>query len=224
MTDEMITRDAFITDGDMEILHRVDEIIAEALEDKDPTIISSYGRGITRNVRMVGIALAKLLYLTRKNWDAFRLGGIEDDFYSVMEAEGVCDAATARKYADMFEGVFENPDVPDSVKKLLLGKPMRSLLLLPAAARDGILDWDEVVDATSVSEVRNVVRRARGEVTSSTSALIISLDIRTGQLAVRKGNEFAVPFGIINMELVHSNDIVHRAVDRIVQGTGIQEK
>ncbi len=224
MTEEIVTRDTFVTDSNMAILRRVDEVVEEALKDKDPTIISSFGRNITCDVRMIGIALAKLLYLTRKNWNEFRQGGVDDDFYSVMEAEGVCDSATARKYADMFESVFENPNIPDNIKKLLLGKPMRSLLLLPAAAREGILDWNEIVDATTVSEVRSVVRKARGEVTSSANAIIITLDIRTGQLSVRKGNSFPTVFGILNMELAHSDDTVHRAVDRIIQSTGIQEK
>jgi hypothetical protein len=204
------------------ILDEVDEIVVSALEKKDPTVATQYGRFLMDGVRMSGVALAKLLYRVRSEWDLFQDAGVDDDFYSVVESEMGVDVDTARKYANAWGAIFVDSHLSDDVKKRLLGKPMRILLLLPALAGEDNVDWEEVINAHDKNEVRRIVREKRGEATSSKTALIIRLDLRTGQLTAVRGDGIREPFGMFAMDKAKTNEVVAHAINRIIQDTGIQ--
>lgn len=215
--------DVFLSDGDLLIFNTVDEITAKAIEAGDPSIATRLGRSLHRGVRVSGIALCKLLWILRDNWAKFQADGVEDNFYNVAESEIGLAVSTVSKYCDMFESVFMNPEIPDDVKKRLLSKPVKTLLLLPALAKDAeAVEWEDVAKTTNHQEMRELIKWYRGEHTSSETAIHIRLDLQSGQLSARKGTGNYVVFGILNLDK-RSDPAVDGAIDRIVRESRISE-
>jgi len=226
MSDELLNDndDIYLTYGDKIVFKEVDNIVAEAVEQGDPEIIMRFGRSLRKDARVRGVALAKLIWSVKDNWKKFQDAGIEDDLFSVLEGEMGVPPSTASAYIRIWEAVFANPEIPDATKELLLAKPIGTLKLLPALTTEGDeVDWDEIVQAHSKEDVRQIVKRIRGEATSSKTALFIKLDIRTGQLSAKRGDMPFVNFGIINLELAKENDTVKSAIDRIIRDSRVME-
>ena len=215
--------DVFLSDGDLLIFNTVDEITTKAIEAGDPSIATRLGRSLHRGVRVSGIALCKLLWILRDNWAKFQADGVDDNFYSVMESEIGLAVSTIHKYSDMWESVFANPDISDEIKHRLLNKPVKTLLLLPALAKDASdVDWAEVAETNNHADMRALIRSYRGEATSSKTAIHIRLELSSGQLSARKGTGNYVVFGILNLDK-RSDPAVSGAIDRIIREGRISE-
>ena len=212
-----------MTNDILEIFNDVDRVIKNALASYDPTLAAYFGRHLRSNVAVQGTALAKLLWGLNENWAEFQKNGIDDDFYTFIESQEVASPATARKYVRLWDAVFANPSIPDDVKQRLLTMPTKTLLLLPALADEGKANWEAIAGATDHQEVRNIVREARGEATSSASALLIRFDLRSGQLSAKRGDEIFVPFGLLNVQAMESNPTIQAAINRIIENSHIME-
>jgi hypothetical protein len=215
--------DVFLSKGDLSIFDDVDKVTAQSIEEGDPQIATRLGRALHRGLRVQGVALCKLLSVMRDNWSKFEADGIEDNYYSVMESEIGLAVSTVHKYCDMWSSVFANPDIPDEIKQCLLNKPVKTLLLLPALAKDAEgVEWEDVAKTTSHQEMRELIRWYRGEATSSETAIHIRLDVVSGQLSARKGTGEYVVFGILNMDK-RRDPAVDGAIDRICREARISE-
>lgn len=149
----------------VQVEQEIDEVIERAIMAGDPLIATDYGNNLSRTIVLRGIALAKLLYGMRSNWHYFRLAGIEEDFLDFVEAHMVGVAArTADKYASMYESVFANNHISPTLKDQLAEKPIKTLILLTAAVREGSLGEDQLEDVILKDHpgVRQMVREARG--------------------------------------------------------------
>jgi hypothetical protein len=153
-------------------LAEVDAIVTRAVAAGDPLIASEYGNQLSKEMTLKGVALAKLFFGMRDNWPLFRAAGIEDDFKDFVDAHMHVTGRTADRYADMYEAVFEKSRIAPQVKSKLLHKPIKTLLLLTAAVREGSLTSEQLgnVIVLNHSGVRDMVREARGEVTNSSTA------------------------------------------------------
>jgi len=205
---------------DVEFLNEVDRVIAQSILQADPTYAFDFGRMVWKDGHLKGLALAKFLAKLNQQWYQFGAGDVQERFEDAVTAEIGISAQTVRKYSSMWENLFENDEIPEETKKLLYGKPIKSLLLLTAVARDGeLIDWHDVGEASTGNEIRDLVRAVRGEQTSSSSALRIVLD-RQGRLKVQKGMGESTVIGTINLELLSDPDL-KKAVMRIVDRAGI---
>lgn len=212
-------QDTALTTGDLQLFKDVDSIIQQAVDSHDVGVATKMGRALRRDVRVRGVGLAKLLWSIRDNWSQFE---IEDDFYNVIEDEVGLSVSTVHKYVNLWDALFANPEITDEIKQRLLCKPTRTLLLLTGVANDdNPVDWEAVVQASDHDEVRQIVKGARGEHTSSETAVFIRLDMRTGQLYAQRGSQPAVIFGLLNMEL--NDDASKKAIERIITNCRILE-
>ena len=217
------SNDVYLTQGDKMLFDEVDNIMRLSVTSGDPTIAMRFGSSLRKDARVRGVALAKLLWGIQDNWYLFESAGVEDSMINVIESEMGVSPATANVYIRTWEAVFANPDIPDNVKERLLCKPIRTLKLLPSLAGEGDdVDWNEIASAISHDDVRKIIKRVRGEQTSSNTALFIRLDSRTGQLSCRRGDGQFHPFGILNMEL-NDNEVVVSAIERIVNNARIMQ-
>lgn len=215
--------DVYLADGDLSIFDDVDKATARAIEQSDPQIATRLGRALHRGVRVQGVALCKLLSVMRDNWAQFQADGVEDNYYAVMESEIGLAVSTVSKYCDMWKSIFENGDISDEIKQRLLAKPVKTLLLLPALAKDAeAVDWNDVAKTTSHQEMRELVKWYRGSHTSSETAIHIRLDLQSGRLSARKGNGNYVVFGILNLDK-RSDHAVDGAIGRIIREARISE-
>lgn len=228
MSDDVINgQSVYLTDKDLQIFTEVDEILKQAVTVGDPRIATQFGYQLYKGSRLQGVALAKLLHGLQDRWDIFEVSGIQDDFYSVMLSEIGTAESTTRRYVNMWDSIFMNPNISDDAKKELLGKPMKTLLLLPGLAHDEIegkvtVDWNRVADMEGQTEVREYVRDIRGIATSSSTAVYTQLEVRTGRMIARRNGEEPVIFGLLNMDKME-DEKVKIAIERIIRGIGMQE-
>ena len=198
------------------ILDEVDTIIRRALEEHDPYIALRFGSDMQSSIRISGVALAKLLYELRHNWQEF---GIDDNFFDVVEGEMGVPISTADKYSRMWEVVFVESGISDAIKQRLIAKPIKSLLLLPAYVSNGETNWDSIIGIENHNELRRFIRGERGEATSSKTALLIKVDMRTGQLYAKQGDVPFAPFGLLKLDT--GNPVINKAVDRLLNSAGV---
>jgi hypothetical protein len=158
-------------------LAEVDTILGRAITAGDPLIATEYGNQLGKAIKLKGIALAKLFYGMRSNWALFRAAGIEEEFGDFVNAHMDMSSRVAEKYADMYEAVFENAPLPVELKHQLATKPMKQLLLLTAAVREGSIGEEELEEVVlkSYDGVREIVRKARGDATNSRTAVYARL-------------------------------------------------
>lgn len=174
-------------------LAEVDTILNRAIASGDPLIATNYGNELHRSAFLKGVSLAKLLYGLRENWQLFRVAGIGDTFEDFVPAHMVSvDASTATRYADMFEAVFVKANISDVLRTQLSLKPIRSLLLLTAAAREGSIGEDELQEAVLKDEkgIRDIIKKARGHQTKSRTAI-------TAMIVMRDNSTWGPPGSVI---------------------------
>lgn len=217
-----IVEDSALTQGDLDILDEVDEVVIAAVDHADPRMAMKYGSALKRNMQVSGVALAKLLWRIQDSWDVFEESGVEDDFYSVAEAEMGLTLQTIKKYTRMWDSIFANPDIPLPIKQRLLGKPITSLLLLPALTDEQGVDWERVAEAPTRNDLRAYVKEVRGGATSSSTAVFITLDVRTGQLKAHQNGKAPIVFGLFNMDRMEEG-AAKTAIERIIRNCSIKE-
>jgi hypothetical protein len=155
----------------------VDTILDRAISAGDPLIATDYGNQLSNTIRLKGVALAKLFFGLKSNWSLFQAAGIQEDFPTFVEANMTVRGRTADKYADMYEEVLANDAIPAAIRDQLKLKPIQTLLLLTAAVREGSLDTEALEDVVVLdhSGVHELVRKARGEATNSSTAVYARL-------------------------------------------------
>jgi len=213
---------------DMSIFDEVDDVIGRAVLIGDPLVAFDYGSGLIKNTMVRGLALAKLLYRLKESWPMFVAAGVEDDLETMAFLHMGTRPQTTRKYLDMWESVFENDSIPETTRKLLYGKPIRDLLLLTAAVREGSIDNDALEDiGLGVESARDKVREARGAATSSNTAIRIYVQMQdtakfpAGVVYAKRGDESVVLFEI-DLE-ADPKSLEGQALARILHASGIQE-
>ncbi|MBE0573331.1 hypothetical protein IH575_00305 [Candidatus Dojkabacteria bacterium] len=212
-----------LTAGDRKIFDMIDETIEQSIALGDVQPAMAMGRALRRGIQANGLALAKLLYKVSEAWEVFQY---EDDLYEVIYTELGVAHSTAYKYINMWSAIFANPDIPDDVKQELEGKPIKALNLLTAAAREGEIseeDWERVADATTSSEVRGIVRDIRGERTSSRTAIVMEVNLTTGAIYARRGDDVQV-VGMLLMSQRENSDLIDAAINKIVTNCNMMEK
>jgi len=217
-----------LSGANVDIFNEVDTILERSLAVGDPLIALEYAHGLQKESLVKGLAISKLMYKLKQNWSFFEVAGVGDTFENIVEANGY-KPSTLEKYIRMWESIFENPVLSEDLKNKLSGRPIRDLLLLTAAAREGSLsdaDWEHVTVAGDGYKVREIVRKARGQVTSSASALIPKVQWR---------NEGALPVGALyfyskdelkvfgKLELNSEDEDVKKMVERTINRLGIKE-
>lgn len=210
-----------ITPTEEKIFIEVDKVISDSLIQADPRPALAFGRNLRRDGQLKGLALAKLLSMLDSKWSLFQSAGIEERIEDIVIVEMGISPQTTRKYIRLWDDLFENPDIPTTVKEQLYGKSIKSLLLLTAAARDGDdIDWESVSKAENGAEIRDLVRGVRGPTTSSETSISITMD-RDGTLYAKRGTE--LERSQIGRLLIGEmdNPIIDKAITRLVERGGI---
>jgi hypothetical protein len=112
----------------------------------------------------------------------FRSAGIDDEFEDFVYTYLDVYPETCRKYANMWAGIFLNINVPDEIKHQLQTKPIEHLLLLKAAIEEGSISDDDLREAAIRDKegIREMVSKARGDQTSSKTAVRRYIQMRDG--------------------------------------------
>lgn len=213
---------------DMKMFDEVDSIIASAVTAGDPLVALEYGKDLVGSALMRGLALAKLLYRLRENWEIFKAAGTDDSLEDMAYAHIGRSPETVTKYIRMWESVFENDDIPENVKKQLMGRSMPELLLITALAREGTTPetLEEIAHAPDRDAIRDIIKRERGGATSSKNSVYITIEMREGAtkpkgtLTAVFGKERTI-FGTLDVD--SADEFVQKAINRILNSAHIKE-
>lgn len=179
-----------------EIFDRVNAVIEQSLL-RGPEIALQYGMGLRKVGTIKGYALAHLLWELKRNWDIY---ATDDDFETGVFKEMGLSTDTTYKYVRLWQDIFENQGIPDSTKRHLLGLPLNTTNLLVSAARRGeIEDWEEVESAVDQRAIRELVKKAKGKMPSDDIGPHYMVE-RDGRLRGRLGKSPYIELGFIRRE------------------------
>jgi hypothetical protein len=200
------------------LFDRIDTVLAQSLEEKDPAIALSVGKGLLGVVRLGGLGLAKLLHGVNSRWKEYEYSGT---IYALAEDElGILAKATIKRYIavwEMITGGYIPKDVLDEVKV----KPMRQLVPMASLITQGFdvstKDWVRLAHATDAAEVAEIVREIKGKPPKKQSMkIVLEAD---GTLNAWNGGKI-VNIGMLRVEN-ETDEIVAKAIERIVNNSGI---
>lgn len=212
-----------------EMTQEVDDVIVQSVTAGDPLIACNYGNRLRDQAAVRGLALAKLLYEMKQNWSFYVAAGTDDDFENVIEANMGIVPQTTRKYSEMWQSIFASDYVSPEIKQKLQTKPIQELLLLTSAVAEGSLSDDELetIAVSDKSKTREIVRKARGQQTSSKAALYGAIQMTDGKyprgtlLATKDGVTEIV--GYLNLDLPEESH-GHQLIARIRNSSGLMER
>jgi len=213
---------ATLTTAERDSIDKIDNIVEKSLVKGDPGVALRYCYGLRRSGMVSGLATAKLLWSVKDHWDEFATSDTFED--AVLKETGYAPSTT-RKYVEMWEALFENPAIAENIKLALACKPIGSLLLLKAGAKEGQFDdqdWKEIAGAHDQQAVRAVVDRRRGGQTSAANRLVILWE-RDGRLRAKRGDAgHYVDVGFLPKD--PESDVARDAIERIVRSAGVVER
>ena len=200
--------------------NEVDEVIERSLLIGLPDAALEYGWQLVAGGHLSGLKLCKLLYELTEMWPRFQT---DDDLRdAVFKGMGV-PPETYRKYEGLWRGVFANENIDKRYREAMRNKPIRGLIAITAAAKDGEFNeehWGKLVLAHDVSGMIAVREEARGIERTNDGRLTILLE-RDGRLGARKGGEQEE---IGYLAVGAGSELVQAAVRRIIDAAGIIER
>jgi len=201
------------------LFDRIDAVLAQALEQKDPELAFSAGKSLLGAVRLGGLGLAKLLHGVNSRWKEYEYSGT---FYGLAEDQlAILAKATVDRYIavwEMLTGSYLPNDIIDEVK----AKTMRQLVPMASLIKQGYdvstQDWRRLAHAVDANEVREIVREIKGKPPKKQSMKIV-LE-QDGTLNVWNGGKI-VNIGYLDVKMELTDEIVAKAIERIVNNSGI---
>jgi len=182
----------------------VDNVISQSTMTGTPDIALEFGLQVRRTAAISGYVLAKLLYELERIWNLF---GIDGNFEDTIQERIGSSPSTTRKYVAMWKSIFENENISEDTKNLLLKRPIGDTLLLTATAAEGNITPEELelaAVAPDKNALRDMILGFRGEHTSSANALRLYIVTHpennqyvVGTLLARRGSGASRPIGML---------------------------
>ena len=189
MTESSIDQNVLMMPDDLKPLDEADEVVASG----NPMLVFEWVRSCRKRIQAGTIAICKALAKMEAEWD-----DTDKDFLTVAETETGYSRQTINKYTRVWWSLstylLRREDIPDEIKRMILGKPIKSLLLIAPNAEN--IDWNDVAYADTENELREVIGSTR---TSAISRLEIRIT-RDGTLESRIGDGLFEPFGFFNLK------------------------
>lgn len=200
------------------LFDKIDSVLAQSLQEKDPTLAFYAGKSLLGVVRLGGLALAKLLHGVNSRWKDYEWGGT---IYTLAEDElGILAKATINRYIAVWE-MITGAYIPSEVLEEVKVKPMRQLVPMASLITQGYdvdtKDWIRLAHATDAGEIAEIVREIKGKPPKKqTMKIVLEQD---GTLNVWNGGKI-LNIGMLRVE-DETNEIVAKAIERIVNNSGI---
>ncbi len=191
----------------------INVVMAIATQSGNPEPALDFAASLAATGYLRGIQLARLLYELEEAWSKFDTDdSVEDAVFKHLGTSPV----TFSQYTRMYRYVLKD-------RPRLIGKPVRGLIGLIAAARDDEFDdddWEEIYDTVDVAGMLAVRDRVRGIQTSGHARIVIEHS-RDGYIKARKGDEVE-ELGFLTRKPL--TEVGRRALDRMIRGAGIVQR
>jgi len=213
--------DAFLPLGkpQRDILSRVDDVMEEAVEQKNPDIAFSAMKGILGVSQISGIAFAKFIYVMSFQWKAFgRRGTFEEN----AEDEFGRKKVTIKRNYQVWE-MLVSGDIPKEYSEKLKTMPIRCLIPIATMWKQGweveTNQWMKLANAPDPSTVNKLIREIKG-VEPKEGSLQIEWDSINHTITGWKNNE---PHSIY-LQYDENDLVVVSMLERLLGGGKALEK
>lgn len=199
------------------VLERIDAIIQESVQKHDAIIALNVCKQLVEISKTSGLALAKALYLVKKNWDEYDVG---DDFANTVSDYTGLHSATVDRYVLVWK-MFADKKVPEQLVEDIQNRNIKELIPIAYAIEDDkeVEDttWKKIADAENYHEVSNIIREEITHKPPKKGSMQLWLD-RSGTIWAFHNDE---RFFVGSLEVTNEDEVVQKAIHRIVTGGGI---
>jgi hypothetical protein len=202
-----------------DVLEVVEEEINAAIKHKDFEEALTVCAKFINVIKVSGLALAKIFYLLHSAWPEFE---IQDDFYDAVSSYLGLARLTVVNYTRVYTMLIHF--VPIELKEEIMQKPIMVLVPIANALDQGYEideeEWKKLAAAPDYRTAGTLVREEVKEKEPRKSSLSILMD-RDGSLWAWKDGESKF---VGSLEVNDEDDVVQRAVNRIIHNSGIMRK
>jgi len=207
-----------IEKAQISVLKKVDELVVEAVEQGKPEMIFKAMRSLLGVGRVSGLALAKLVYLSKFQWKNFKR---REDFYDAAEEEIGRKKVTIQRYYRVWEMLVEK-DIPREYTEKLQLHPMKSLIPMAQMLEQGYEveshQWKKLAEAPDVNTVNKIVREIKGKPAKADS-LQITWDESNQELSMWKNG---TPHKVY-MTYDENDEVILAGLKRLFQGKVMEQ-
>lgn len=196
---------------------KIDEIIKRSIKEKNAYIALDAAKTLVGVAKLSSFGLAKLLYYTKKNWHRYK---ITETFEEVAYDRVGIAPANIDRYIRVW-GMFDNALIPQDYVEELQQRNIKDLIPLANALYQGFEveqeEFEKLVDAPDYNSFAKIVREDIKGKPPRKGALSLYLDLKGTIWGIQdKERKF-----VGSLEIDSDDDIVLKAVDRIVKGAGM---
>lgn len=202
------------------VLEEIDTFYNDAKASGDVMVILDRAKLYITNFRMSGLALAKLLYMLKRDWHEYDVSDTyEDVLYDILGISKL----TINRYVGVW-GMFAENLTPAQLSNKLQNKPMKSLIPMAKTLEQGFEvedeEWQELADAPDDATIRGILRDIKGQAPRK-GGITIKLKRNGDLIAYNDGTQYSIGF-LENSE--PQPDVVKKAVERICSSAGISRE
>ena len=196
----------------------VEKIIDRCIAKQDIQEALILGNTLDNFQRLVGISLAKLIYMLASNWELF---GIDEDYKTTLSAEWGMNKDVIERYKRVW-ALHAEEIIPEHYSEDILALPMKHVIPVANAINQGHVfeldDWDEFMHSYDEASVREVVRKVKGTEIKPGS-ITISISDEGYLTAWQDGIGDSIGVLFLDKE---ENSFGKKAINRIINNSRIQ--
>jgi hypothetical protein len=204
-----------------EILKRVEELITQAIINKDVIAALNVPKQIIMVQKVAGLGLAKSIYMIKQNWEVFELDESFDEY--AMDWFGT-HKATIVRYERVWRTLHSEQaeDIPEKFKEKLQSLNLSSQVVVANIIEQGYEleedEWKELSEQPDYHSINRTAREIKGKEPRAQSLQIwIEED---GTIKCSKGG---ATYYVGWLDAANDNVIVQQAIERIKKHTGVME-
>lgn len=199
----------------------VDQVMAKALEDKDPEIAFNTGVVLFRATHLAGMALAKLAHDLKRNWNKFQ---VASRFEEVAVQYWPMEKVTLDRYIRIWE-FQESDEFPKELLEKIAQKDLKDQVAIATTWASGYEvtedHLEQLAEAADNQEVLEILRDVKG-VPARSNALTLKINPR-GEIWAWT-NEGSTYVGYLEVALQNEDETLKRAIRRIISNSNIKEE
>ena len=202
------------------MLDRVDEIIAQSIQEKNAYIALNFGKLLRQAAQVSGLGLAKLLHTIKQNWSNY---DIDESFDDIAYVHIGIHKTTVSNYVEVWQ-MFYGGHVPKEIEPEIKQRNIKDMIPIAKAIKQGYeiddKDWQNLADAPDHYTLARIVQEEIREEPRRKSSLMLFED-EIGSLWAWKNNQ---KLFVGSLEVNSDEEIVQQAIERIRKGAGVMKR
>lgn len=204
-----------------DLLERVDAIIGQAVEDKNPDVAAGAMASLAGISRMSGLASAKFIYTFKFAWKNFPQSKVQS-FEDYANDKLGYHKSTVKRYYNVWDMLVSH-DIPKEYSDKLKLHPIRCLISIATMWTQGVQvdsnQWMKLANAPDPSTVNKIIREIK-KVEPKTGSIQIEMSEDGTLYAWQNDKRYFI--GSLNVD--DTQEVVQKAIARLVGDGRVTEK